>query len=178
MRKHISHMTQEEIDSLRRLPGGADTIDVIAAQKAGIGGTAGEIVDQLMQDLLLKSGFPLNLNTLDSLWRASDSIVRHPHQFFLYDKDTVMISSVGDLESHTPDYVSQLHPIGTKGLQYLQIKADIPMSHFLRHQLWTLALSACMMLLVFALSVFPADCHSPEGSIASQEGDDHQWHYS
>lgn len=154
MRKHISHMTQEEIDSLRRLPGGADTIDVIAAQKAGIGETAGEIVDQLMQDLLLKSGFPLNLNTLDSLWRASDSIVRHPHQFFLYDKDTVMISSVGDLESHTPDYVSQLHPIGTKGLQYLQIKADIPMSHFLRHQLWTLALSACMMLLVLLCLFF------------------------
>ena len=154
MRKHISHMTQEEIDSLRRLPGGADTIDVIAAQKAGIGGTAGEIVDQLMQDLLLKSGFPLNLNTLDTLWRASDSIVRHPHQFFLYDKDTVMISSVGDLESHTPDYVSQLHPIGTKGLQYLQIKADIPMSHFLRHQLWTLALSACMMLLVLLCLFF------------------------
>lgn len=154
MRKHISHMTQEEIYSLRRLPGGADTIDVIAAQKAGIGGTAGEIVDQLMQDLLLKSGFPLNLNTLDSLWRASDSIVRHPHQFFLYDKDTVMISSVGDLESHTPDYVSQLHPIGTKGLQYLQIKADIPMSHFLRHQLWTLALSACMMLLVLLCLFF------------------------
>ena len=154
MRKHISHMTQEEIGSLRRLPGGADTIDVIAAQKAGIGGTAGEIVDQLMQDLLLKSGFPLNLNTLDSLWRASDSIVRHPHQFFLYDKDTVMISSVGDLESHTPDYVSQLHPIGTKGLQYLQIKADIPMSHFLRHQLWTLALSACMMLLVLLCLFF------------------------
>lgn len=154
MRKHISHMTQEEIDSLRRLPGGADTIDVIAAQKAGIGGTAGEIVNQLMQDLLLKSGFPLNLNTLDSLWRASDSIVRHPHQFFLYDKDTVMISSVGDLESHTPDYVSQLHPIGTKGLQYLQIKADIPMSHFLRHQLWTLALSACMMLLVLLCLFF------------------------
>ena len=154
MRKHISHMTQEEIDSLRRLPGGADTIDVIAAQKAGIGGTAGEIVDQLMQDLLLKSGFPLNLNTLDSLWRASDSIVRHPHQFLLYDKDTVMISSVGDLESHTPDYVSQLHPIGTKGLQYLQIKADIPMSHFLRHQLWTLALSACMMLLVLLCLFF------------------------
>ena len=154
MRKHISHMTQEEIDSLRRLPGGADTIDVIAAQKAGIGGTAGEIVDQLMQDLLLKSGFPLNLNTLDSLWRASDSIVHHPHQFLLYDKDTVMISSVGDLESHTPDYVSKLHPIGTKGLQYLQIKADIPMSHFLRHQLWTLALSACMMLLVLLCLFF------------------------
>lgn len=91
---------------------------------------------------------------MDSLWRASDSIVHHPHQFLLYDKDTVMISSVGDLESHTPDYVSQLHPIGTKGLQYLQIKADIPMSHFLRHQLWTLALSACMMLLVLLCLFF------------------------
>ncbi len=66
-----------------------------------------------------------------------------------------MISSVGDLESHTPDYVSQLHPIGNKRLlQYLQIKADIPMSHFLRHQLWTLALSACMMLLVLLCLFF------------------------
>ena len=104
MRKHISHMTQEEIDSLRRLPGGADTIDVIAAQKAGIGGTAGEIVDQLMQDLLLKSGFPLNLNTLDSLWRASDSIVHHPHQFLLYDKDTVILPYSS---SHLPPNLSR-----------------------------------------------------------------------
>ena len=125
-----------------------------AARKMGIGTTTGEIVSQLAQDYLLAAGFPLNLNTLDSLWRASDSIVHHPHQFLLYDKDTVMISSVGDLESHTPDYVSQLHPIGTKGLQYLQIKADIPMSHFLRHQLWTLALSACMMLLVLLCLFF------------------------
>jgi len=141
--KLLSDMTPQELDSIRKLP-----------RKMGIGTTTGEIVSQLAQDYLLAAGFPLNLNTLDSLWRASDSIVRHPHQFLLYDKDTVMISSVGDLESHTPDYVSQLHPIGTKGLQYLQIKADIPMSHFLRHQLWTLALSACMMLLVLLCLFF------------------------
>ena len=142
------------LDSIRKLPTNKDTFNLPAARKMGIGTTTGEIVSQLAQDYLLAAGFPLNLNTLDSLWRASDSIVRHPHQFLLYDKDTVMISSVGDLESHTPDYVSQLHPIGTKGLQYLQIKADIPMSHFLRHQLWTLALSACMMLLVLLCLFF------------------------
>lgn len=146
--KLLSDMTPQELDSIRKLPTNKDTFNLPAARKMGIGTTTGEIVSQLAQDYLLAAGFPLNLNTLDSLWRASDSIVHHPHQFLLYDKDTVMISSVGDLESHTPDYVSQLHPIGTKGLQYLQIKADIPMSHFLRHRLWTLALSACMMLLV------------------------------
>lgn len=152
--KLLSDMTPQELDSIRKLPTNKDTFNLPAARKMGIGTTTGEIVSQLAQDYLLAAGFPLNLNTLDSLWRASDSIVRHPHQFFLYDKDTVMISSVGDLESHTPDYVSQLHPIGTKGLQYLQIKADIPMSHFLRHQLWTLALSACMMLLVLLCLFF------------------------
>lgn len=67
IQKYVSDMTQEEIDSLRRLPGGADTIDVVAAQKAGVGGTTGKIVDQLKQDLLLKKGFPMNLNILDSL---------------------------------------------------------------------------------------------------------------
>lgn len=67
IQKYVSDMTQEEIDSLRRLPGGADTIDIVAAQKAGVGGTTGEIADQLKQDLLLKKGFPVNLNTLDSL---------------------------------------------------------------------------------------------------------------
>ena len=152
--KLLSDMTPQELDSIRKLPTNKDTFNLPAARKMGIGTTTGEIVSQLAQDYLLAAGFPLNLNTLDSLWRASDSIVRHPHQFLLYDKDTVMISSVGDLESHTPDYVSQLHPIGTKGLQYLQIKADIPMSHFLRHQLWTLALSACMMLLVLLCLFF------------------------
>ena len=152
--KLLSDMTPQELDSIRKLPTNKDTFNLPAARKMGIGTTTGEIVSQLAQDYLLAAGFPLNLNTLDSLWRASDSIVHHPHQFLLYDKDTVMISSVGDLESHTPDYVSQLHPIGTKGLQYLQIKADIPMSHFLRHQLWTLALSACMMLLVLLCLFF------------------------
>lgn len=153
MQKYVSDMTPEEIDSLRRLPGGADTIDVVAAQKAGIGGTTGEIADQLEQDLLLKSGFPLNLNILDSLWNETDA-VRYTHQFLLYNKDSVVTAYIGNLESHAPNYISKLHPIGTKGLQYLQVKADIPMSAFLKKQIRTLALSACMMLLVLLCLFF------------------------
>lgn len=152
--KLLSDMTPQELDSIRKLPTNKDTFNLPAARKMGIGTTTGEIVSQLAQDYLLAAGFPLNMHTLDSLWHLSDSIIHHPHQFLLYDKDTVMISSVGDLESHTPDYVSKFMPIGTKGLQYLQIKVDIPMSHFLRHQLWTLALSACMMLLVLLCLFF------------------------
>lgn len=153
MQKYVSDMTPEEIDSLRRLPGGADTIDVVAAQKAGVGGTTGEIADQLEQDLLLRSGFPLNLNILDSLWNETDA-VRYAHQFLLYNKDSVVTEYIGNPESHTPNYISKLHPIGTKGLQYLQVKADIPMSAFLKKQIRTLALSACMMFLVLLCLFF------------------------
>ena len=154
MQKYVSDMTKEEIDSLRHLPGGTDTIDVLAAQKAGVGGTTGEVIDQLKQDLLLKSGFPLNLNTLDSLWNITDTVVHYPHKLLLYNKDSIVTASIGNLESRIPDYISKLHPIGTKGLQYLQVKADIPMSTFLRKQIWTLALSACMMLLVLLCLFF------------------------
>lgn len=152
--EYSSEIKLQKPDTVRLSPQDADMIRSTTVKQIAAGKFAAERIHGLEQDILQAAGFPLNLNTLDSLWRASDSIVRHPHQFFLYDKDTVMISSVGDLESHTPDYVSQLHPIGTKGLQYLQIKADIPMSHFLRHQLWTLALSACMMLLVLLCLFF------------------------
>ena len=152
--EYSSEIKSQKPDTVRLSPQDADMIRSTTVKQIAAGKFAAERIHGLEQDILQAAGFPLNLNTLDSLWRASDSIVHHPHQFLLYDKDTVMISSVGDLESHTPDYVSQLHPIGTKGLQYLQIKADIPMSHFLRHQLWTLALSACMMLLVLLCLFF------------------------
>lgn len=145
--KSLSDMTQQELDSIRKLPESADTIDLLAGQKAGIGKTAGEMYDQLSQDNLLKAGFPLNLQSLDSLWMEKDSL-SCPHRFLLYGKDSIAIDSIGNLGRRTPNYISKLFPIGTKGLQYLQIKADIPMSPFLRNQIWTLALSACMMLLV------------------------------
>ena len=152
--EYSSEIKSQKPDTVRLSPQDADMIRSTTVKQIAAGKFAAVRIHGLEQDILQAAGFPPNLNTLDSLWRASDSIVRHPHQFLLYNKDTVMISSVGDLESHTPDYVSQLHPIGTKGLQYLQIKADIPMSHFLRHQLWTLALSACMMLLVLLCLFF------------------------
>lgn len=140
-------MTPQELDSIRKLPQNADTFNIIAARKAGIGATTGEILLQLEQDNLLKAGFSVNLNTLDSLWNATDSI-HTVHQFLLYNNDSIATASIGNLGKYSPDYVSSLFPIGTKGLQYLQIKVDIPMSHFLQQQIWTLVLSACMMLLV------------------------------
>ena len=60
-------MTPQELDSIRKLPTNKDTFNLPAARKMGIGTTTGEIVSQLAQDYLLAAGFPLNLNTLDSL---------------------------------------------------------------------------------------------------------------
>lgn len=145
--KRMEDMTSLEIDSIRALPNGMDTIDIVAAQKKGMGITEGDILDQLTQDKLLKAGFPLNLKVLDSLWLAKDYIP-YRYYFSLVNQDLVVIDSIGNLEKCIPNYISELFPIGTKGLQYLQLKVDIPLSHFLQQQIWTLVLSACMMLLV------------------------------
>lgn len=144
--KALEDMTQQELDSIRKLPDNADTIDIRNAQKAGIGITAAELITQLEQDYLLKAGYPMNLTVLDSLWSAETDF-SYPHLFELCDKDTLPISSAGNLKGHAPNY-SRLYPIGTKGLQYLRVEVFIPMSSFLVHQIWTLVLSACMMLLV------------------------------
>lgn len=143
----LEQLTLQELDSLRRSSEKRDTIDIVDIEEGGIGGTTGEIVEQFMQDNLLKAGFPLNLKSLDSLWLEKDSL-SCTHRFLLYGKDSIAIDSIGNLGRYTPNYISKLFPIGTKRLQYLQIKAAIPMSPFLRNQIWTLALSACMMLLV------------------------------
>lgn len=144
--KALEDMTSQELDSIRKLPHNADTIDIDNAQKTGIGMTVGELIIQLSQDNLMRAGFPLNPVTLDSLWSAEVDLACL-HLFRLCDKDTLPISSAGNLKGHAPNY-SRFYPIGTKGLQYLRVEVFIPMSSFLVHQIWTLVLSACMMLLV------------------------------
>lgn len=146
--KQVSDMTPEEIDSLKRTFSGGDTIDITRARKRGVGDTSADIYQQIKQDHALQKGKPLNLRSLDSLLRDM-SKDHYPHCLLVYDKNKALADSVGNLGGKTVNYQSVLYPIGTKGLQYLQIKAAIPMSHFLRQQWWTLGLSVGFMTIVW-----------------------------
>ena len=154
--KLIEDMSPQEIDSLTQLHPlpSSELYNIDAAREKGIASTSSELVSQIMQDRLFEKGFPMNLNVLDSVF---DSIIngnfRHSFLSFRYslllcDKDKEVLVSVGKLDSDSPDYTSKLIPIGTKGLQYLQIKADIALLPFIKNQVWALLLSVILMIFV------------------------------
>lgn len=154
--KSMDDMPPQEIDSLKRLsPIKNQTyFNIDSARERGIAGTSAELILQVLQDGLFQKGFPLNLNLLDSIF-IECSTNCFPHTFFLYNKDKNISASIGELKSDVPNYVSKLIPIGTKGLQYLQIKADIPFFLFVKQQVWALLLSVFLMLFV----VLCMTCH-------------------
>lgn len=149
--KPMDDMSPQEIDSLKRLspiPTEKERLyNIDAARQKGIAQTSAEFILQLLQDEAFEDGAPLNLNTLDSIFIKSCSHY-FPHTFFLYDKDKQVVASAGELKIHDFDYTSNLIPIGTKGLQYLQVKANFQLFSFLLQDVWTLILSAFLMVFV------------------------------
>lgn len=149
--KPMDDMSPQEIDSLKRLsplPTEKERLyNIDAAREKGIAQTSAEFILQFFQDDAFGKGLPLNLNTLDSIFIKSCSHY-FPHTFFLYNKDKQVVASAGELKIDDFDYASNLIPIGVKGLQYLQIKANIQLLPFLLQEVWTLILSAFLMVFV------------------------------
>lgn len=145
----MEDMSPQERDSLLRLhplpSSGLYNID--AAREKGIVKTSSELVAQLGQDRLLEEGFPLDLKALDSIF-TEDVGRDYWRTFFLYNDNKEILDFIGEPGSGTFDYTSELIPIGTKGLQYLQIKVDIPLFPFIWNQVWALILSAILMIFV------------------------------
>lgn len=146
--KRLEDMTPLERDSLLKITKPGDTIYIDQAREQNIGTTVGEIVAQLSQDQILDQGRPLNLDTLNHIF--SNSISRDlTYRIVQYDQDTLAIDSVGYSERKSWNYVSELFPIGTKGLVFLQVKAAIPWFEFVCNQLWNLITSLGIMLITF-----------------------------
>ncbi|WP_161951813.1 sensor histidine kinase [Parabacteroides timonensis] len=142
-------MTPEERDSLLKISpiSDGDTLDITKMRKEGLAQTTGDVFDLFQQDAALKKGKPINLTILDSLFIES-SKPDFNHRFLTYDQNKVLTDSIGNLDNNNPVYSSELYPLGSQSLQYLQIKADIPMSDFIKQQILTLSLSASLMLIV------------------------------
>lgn len=145
----MEDMSPQKRDSLLRLHPlpSTELYDIDSARTKGLVKTSAELAAQLTQDRLLATGFPLDLKALDSIF-AKDGGCDYPRAFFLYNGNRGIVDSIGRLGSTTPDYVSELLPIGTKGLQYLQIKANIPLLPFIKEQVWALILSVILMIFV------------------------------
>lgn len=146
--KTLDECSPEEQDSLKRvLPANPERLSIDSARAKGIAQTSGELVLQMLQDGLMKKGFCLDIKAVDSIF----STLRKdgaPRMILLYDSNKNVAQSVGTLRNADADYASELIPIGTKGLQYLQIKADIPLFPFFKNQVWALILSAILMIFV------------------------------
>ena len=147
--RRMEDMSPQEIDSLTRicpLPS-KELYNIDAAREKGIAKTSTELVAQVIQDSFQEEGFPLDLTALDSIF-VKETAYNYPHAFILYNEDKEILDSVGTLENSSSDYISKLTPIGTKGLQYLQVKADIPLLPFIKEQVWALLLSAILMIFI------------------------------
>lgn len=146
--KAMEDMTPQEKDSLLKITKPGDTINIDQAREKNIGLTFEEILIQISQDNLLSQGLPLNIDTLGHIF--SDTIPQGlAYRIILYNKDSLAIDSVGHTEKKSWNYTSSLYPIGTKGLQFLRLKADIPFTSFIRKQLWNLITSLGIMVIAF-----------------------------
>lgn len=146
--KSMKDMSTQEIDSLTHLhplPKKQSLLNVDDARKKGTASTMMEFISQIMQDELFKKGYPVQLPILDSVFAEANQ-KQFNYSFSLYNKDKERIDSIGQCKH--PDYTSELLPIGNKGLQYLQLKANIPLLPFIGQQIWPLILSLILMVFV------------------------------
>lgn len=150
--KDADEMSSKERNSLE-----GDTIDLEILAQNNIGGNVNEIILQLQQDALISKGIFIELSRLDSILSLGldEASVETNYCILLYDKDTTVIKSKGSL---SPDMrnieCTRLYPIGTKGLQYIQVKADIPFSPFLREMSYILLESAILAAVVLGCVIY------------------------
>ena len=145
--KAADDMTPEERSRLK-----GDTLDLDMMTRQHIGSNLAEMIMQFDQDNFIKKGKFVLLSKLDSIFRkelgrtevAADCCI------LLCGKDTVtVINSFGVLPDERWAKSTRLFPIGTKSLQFIQVKADIALSPFLREMI--LILMSSILLVVITL---------------------------
>lgn len=149
--KAVDDMMPEERNRLR-----GDTLDLQLLSQKNVGSNLSELLVQLKQDVLIKDGKYILLPKLDSIFsqelKKADIVVNHC--ILLYNKDTTVINSIGTLSAHNHVQTTRLFPIGTKGLQFIQVKADISLSPFLRDMLFILMESILLVLIILGCVVY------------------------
>ena len=144
--KAADDMTPEERSRLK-----GDTLDLDMMTRQHIGSNLAKMIMQFSQDDFIKKGKFVLLSKLDSIFRkelgrtevAADCCI------LLCGKDTVtVINSFGVLPDERWVKSTRLFPIGTKSLQFIQVKADIAISPFLREMILILMSSILLVVII------------------------------
>lgn len=127
-------------------------LDIDGAKKRMNGAPTGDVLQQIRQDFALKRGLTLQLSLLDSIY-SSEINNLFTYSLILYDKNKQPIEVAGTQDTLSTDFSSPLHPIGTYGNQYIQVRSSVPIGYFVKKEVWALFLSivfmatACLALL-------------------------------
>lgn len=150
--KRAKDMTPEERSSLK-----GDTLNYNELREKNVGTNMYDVLLQISQDKLIEKKNYIQLHTLDSLFLAElqkNKIDAH-YRLLIYDKDTTVTEQTGTLDSTFEETSStRLFPIGTKGLQFVQVKVDIGLSAFLRQMLYILMASVGMVVVILGCVVY------------------------
>lgn len=139
-------MSPEEIESHK-----GDTLDLSKVSENAIGNTLQDIIMQVQQDGLIEMNMPISLSLLDSVF-LDILPINNAHCIVSLDKERNVLSQYGtDVRDRHNVVVSKEYPIGTKGLQYLQIYTQVPISDYLKKMVVILASSVAIVILVFVI---------------------------
>ena len=144
--KRAKDMTPEERRSLK-----GDTLNYNELSSKNIGNNIYEVLLQIKQDRLIEKKKYIQSHTLDSLFQAElqKEKIETDYCILIYNQDTTIVGQTGTLDATSAEASStRLFPIGTKGMQFVQVKADIGLSVFLRQMLYILMASAIMVVVI------------------------------
>lgn len=143
--KKASDMTPEERAQLK-----GDTITWPQVKQRNLKGNTVDLLAQRIQDGLSNSHKPLRPIVLDSLFNnlLAKQNLKATTQVIVYDSTRQIVSTTGKLSNRLQNrFQSEILPIGTQGLQYVQAIAKIPHTRIIQNMLYSLILS-CLILII------------------------------
>lgn len=150
--RSADEMTEEERLSLK-----GDTIIVDDMMKKKYGMDTKDALIQVQADNLIAKGNYINLHWVDSLLndRLTEGNIKAKYSIRWLDKDTLLLDSIGTLRKETArTRTTRLFPLGTKGLQFVQVKVDIKSSEFIMESFLFIIASALLVLIALGCVVF------------------------
>lgn len=149
--KHAEEMSSEE---RKRLKG--DTINLDMLAKKNISTNIAEAIMQIQQDICINKKQFIQMARLDSIFKKRLYDIKIKYCILLYDKDTTIIQKAGDilpLDDHKIKE-TKLYPLGTRYLQFIQVKAIIPLTSFLTDMFLIIIESILLTIIILGYVIF------------------------
>ena len=149
--KHAEEMSSEE---RKRLKGDTLNLDMLAEKN--ISTNIAEAIMQIQQDICINKKQFIQMARLDSIFKKRLYDIKIKYCILLYDKDTTIIQKAGDilpLDDHKIKE-TKLYPLGTRCLQFIQVKAKNPLTTFLTDMFLIIIESILLTIIILGYVIF------------------------